>query len=458
LLCLLLLLLNAKVEGYFCNFLLLNDAGGNLLKCFLIVSCLLVLSSVSRGMIVQNLNFFEFFTIFLLSILALLFLVSSYDFISAYLVIEMQALCFYILASFRRNSAFSTEAGLKYFISGSFISGLLLFGCSLIYGALGSLNFNSLSLLLSFPLDTELNGLKSMVLLGVLFILVSLLFKVAAAPFHFWSPDVYEGSPLSTTVIFSVIPKVIIFSFLIKCVNTFSLIIFEFQEFFILIGILSVFVGTFFAIRQKRLKRLMIYSSIAQVGFLVAALGTNSLDGFVSIYFFLFIYIITSVLIWNYITQFYSSQKEVNLFERKNFSSIFLSNLSNYFNLDRISAVSFILIFFSVAGIPPLSGFLSKILILFGLINSDFLVSSGIIIIISAISAFYYLRIVKIIFFETKSTKINNQHVQTAFPTIWFDIISCTTAICLFLLVFILFYPEILLLGFQYLLLNTFGF
>ena len=375
LLCLLLLLSNTKIEGYLSNFLFLNDIGSNLLKCFLIVSCIMILSTVSRGMIVQNLNFFEFFVIFLLSVLALLLLVSSYDFISAYLVIEMQALCFYVLASFTRNSAFSTEAGLKYFISGSFISGLLLFGCSLLYGTLGTLNFNNLSLLLSFPLDAEFDGLKNMVLVGVLFIFISLLFKIAAAPFHFWSPDVYEGSPLSTTVIFSVVPKVIIFSFLIKCVNSFSLIVFEFQEFFIFIGLVSVFVGTFFAIRQKRLKRLIIYSSIAQVGFLVAALSTNSLDGFVSIYFFLLIYILTSILIWIYITQFYSSQKEVNLFELKNFSSIFLSNLSSYFKSDKIASVSFILIFFSIAGIPPLSGFLAKIFILFGLINSDFLVS-----------------------------------------------------------------------------------
>jgi NADH-quinone oxidoreductase subunit N len=456
--CLLVLLINTKIEGYFSNFLFLNDIGNNTLKCFFVLSCIMILSTLSRGMIVQNLNFFEFFTIFSFSIFALLLLASAYDFISAYLVIEMQALCFYVLASFTRNSAFSTEAGLKYFISGSFISGLLLFGCSLVYGALGTLNFNSLILLLSFPLDVEFEGLKSMILIGVLFILISLLFKVAAAPFHFWSPDVYEGSPLSTTIIFSVVPKVIIFSFLIKCINTFSLVILEFQEFFVLIGIISVFWGTFFAIRQKRLKRLIIYSSIAQVGFLVAGLGTNSVDGFVSIYFFLLIYVITSVLIWNYITQFYSSQKEVNLFEVKNFTSIFLSNLSNYFKLDKISSASFILIFFSIAGIPPLSGFLSKIFILFGLIYSDFLVSSCIIVIISAVSAFYYLRIVKIIFFETKNTRMNNQHIQTVFPTIWYDFISCSTVSCLLLLIFLFLYPEVSFLGFQYLLLNTFGF
>jgi NADH-quinone oxidoreductase subunit N len=456
--CLFILFLNVKIEGFFSNFLFLNDAGGNLLKCFLILICLFVLSTISRGMIVQNLNFFEFFTIFLLSILALLLLVSSYDFISAYLVIEMQALCFYVLASFRRNSAFSTEAGLKYFISGSFISGLFLFGCSLLYGALGTLNFNSLSMLLSFPLDGEFNSIKYIVLVGVLFVLVTLFFKIAAVPFHFWSPDVYEGSPLSSTVIFSIIPKIIIFNFLIKCINAFSLVIFEFQDLFILVGILSVFIGTFFAIRQKRLKRLIIYSSIAQVGFLVAALATNSIEGFVSIYFFLFIYIITSILIWGYITQFYISQREINLFENKAFTSIFLSHLSNYFRLDKISAFSFILIFFSVAGVPPLSGFLSKIFVLFGLVNSDFVISSCIIIVISAISAFYYLRIIKIIFFETKDLRMNNRYIQTIFPSVWYDINCSVMAVGLFLLILFFFNPEIPYLASQYILLCSFGF
>lgn len=456
--CLFLLLSNVKIEGFFSNFLFVNDSGGNLLKCFLIVNCLLVLSIIYRGIVVQNLNFFEFFTLFSLSILAMLLLISSYDFISAYLVIEMQALCFYVLASFRRNSAFSTEAGLKYFISGSFISGLFLFGCSLLYGALGTLNFNSLSLLLSFPLEGPFESLRYIVLAGILFILVTLFFKVAAVPFHFWSPDVYEGSPLSSTVIFAIIPKIIIFNFLLKCINAFSLFIFDFQELFILIGILSVFVGTFFAIRQKRLKRLIIYSSIAQVGFLIAALGTNSIDGFVSVYFFLFIYIITSILIWSYITQFYGSQKEVSVFENKGLTSIFLSNLSGYFKLDKLAAFSFVLIFFSVAGVPPLSGFLSKILVIFGLITSNFLVSSCIIIIISAISVFYYIRIIKIIFFEVKDLKMNNQQIQTIFLTNWSDLTYCIISTCLFLLVFFFFNPEILYLGCQYLLLNTFGF
>ena len=456
--CLLVLLLNLKVEGFFSNLLFSNDNGAILFKSVVIFSSLFILIIASRGVFLQNLNFFEFFTIFLLSILALLLLISSYDFVSAYLVIEMQALCFYILASFRRNSAFSTEAGLKYFISGSFMSCIFLFGCSLIYGALGTLNFNNLNLLLSFPLSDDLIYMKYMVMVGCLFIFVTLLFKVAAVPFHFWAPDVYEGAPLSSTITFSILPKIVIFHFFMKCISAFSQIFYEFQYLFLVIGLLSIFVGTFFALRQKRIKRLVIYSSITQVGFLVAALATNTVDGFVAIYFFLFIYIITSVLLWGYITEFYSAQQEVNLFHKNFLSPLFLSSLSNYFKLNKMGAFSLMIVFFSIAGVPPLSGFLSKIFILFGLIESDYWLISVVIVLISSISVFYYIRVIKILFFETKDLKVNNQNIQTSFAVNLFDLYYCLIAFGLYMLFFFFIFPEIPMLVSYYIVLSTFGF
>jgi len=329
--CLFCLLTNLKIEGFFSNFLLLNDESGRIVKILFIFSCLISLFVVFRSFVLQNLNFFEYFSVFLLSVLALMLLASSCDLISAYLVIEMQALCFYILASFRRNSAFSTEAGLKYFISGAFISGLFLFGCSLIYGGLGTLNFNSLNLLLAFSLNGEFLYIKYLVLTGVLLVTITLFFKVSAAPFHFWSPDVYEGSPLSSTIIFSIIPKIVTFSFFIKWVCLISDIFYDIKDLFVVVGVISVYVGTFFALKQKRMKRLVIYSSIAQIGFLIAALSTNSVDGFASIFFFLMVYIITSVLVWNHISLFYSFQNQVNSFSGRTSTPLFLSSLSNFF-------------------------------------------------------------------------------------------------------------------------------
>jgi len=295
--CVLILLLNLKIEGHFSNFLFVNDAGGRIAKILFIVTCLLALPTVLRGYIVQNLNFFEYFIILSLAFFSSLLLLSVYDLISGYLVIEMQALAFYVLASYKRDSAFSTEAGLKYFISGSFISGIFLLGCSFIYGSVGTLNFNDLSLLLSFQLDNSLANLNFFLLLGVLLVVFTLLFKISAAPFHFWSPDVYDGSPLATTVVFSIFPKVIIFTFFIRWISAISNVFFDIKFIFILIGILSIIFGTFFAIKQKRLKRLIIFSSIVQVGFMIAALSQYSIDGMVSLYYFLIIYILSSVLI-----------------------------------------------------------------------------------------------------------------------------------------------------------------
>lgn len=155
LVCLFFLYSNLKIEGFFSNFLFINDESSKILKMLTLFVCFFTLNIVFQSFSLQRLNFFEFFIIFLLSLFSLLLLISSSDLISFYLVIEMQSLCFYILASFKRDSAFSTEAGLKYFISGAFISGVFLFGSSLIYGVLGTLNFNAMNLLLAFPLSSS---------------------------------------------------------------------------------------------------------------------------------------------------------------------------------------------------------------------------------------------------------------------------------------------------------------
>jgi NADH-quinone oxidoreductase subunit N len=214
--CVLILLLNLRIECHLANFLFINDAGGCFAKTLFIITCLMTLSVIFRSFVLQKLNFFEYYVILSLALFASLLLFSVFDLISAYLVIEMQALAFYVLASYKRNSSFSTEAGLKYFISGSFISGIFLLGCSLIYGAVGTLNFNDLSLLLSFKLNGSLENLNYILTLGVLLIVFTLLFKISAAPFHFWSPDVYDGSPLATTIVFSIFPKLVIFTLFVR--------------------------------------------------------------------------------------------------------------------------------------------------------------------------------------------------------------------------------------------------
>lgn len=439
------LLLNLKIEGFFSNFLFFNDYGTKIIKIIFVLISVFALTFIFKAFSIQTLNFFEFFIILLFSILSSFFLISSYDLLSSYLAIEMQALCFYILASFKRNSAFSTEAGLKYFISGAFISCIFLLGASILYGSLGTLNLNYINLLLSFPFENDFENLKYFVILGSLFIIITLFFKVSAAPFHFWSPDVYEGSPLSSTLIFSILPKIVIFSFLVRWVFAVSNIFFFIKELFLIIGILSVVIGTFFSLKQKKIKKLIIYSSIAQIGFPIAALGSGSYSSYVFIYFFIITYMLTSILIWGNFVIMHNSQKSLNTFFNTNSISLFLSSFSNLFVANKLWSFSFVFIFFSIAGIPPLLGFLSKAFIILCLIEGEQLFTAISLVIISSISVFYYIRIIKIIFFEISSLKKNNNKFMQLISTN-IEVETLIFSVFLFLLLFLFMYPSLLLL------------
>ena len=442
--CLILLYLNLKIEGVFLNFLFLNDESTKLSKILILIFSVLTLGVISKSFSVQNLNFFEFFIIFLLSLLSLLLIISAYDFISFYLLIEMQTLCFYVLSTFKRSSAFSTEAGLKYFISGSFISGFFLFGVSLLYGCLGTVNINNINLLLSFPInsiDTDIS-LRYIIDTSLIFIVVTLLFKIGCAPFHFWSPDVYEGSPLSSTIIFSILPKISVFYFFVKVICSLNFFFLDLQEVLLCFGLFSTIVGTFFALSQTRLKRLVIYSSIAQIGFLVISLSINTLQSFTSMYFFLFIYLITSILVWGHITAFYCFQSTIYLFYSRFSTSLFLSSLSNFFQLNNLWSFSFIVILFSIAGIPPLTGFLGKLMILLELINSNFFISSIILIIISSISVFYYIKLIKLMFFEPKVSGLNMEHFQIISSDLSMNSLYSVFVFCLLFLILTFFFPS----------------
>lgn len=444
LVCVMLLLWNNRIEGFFFNFLFLNDLSTKTAKLLSIVIFLLAFFSIFRSFINQNLNFFEYFIILTISILSMLLLISASDFLSLYLVIEMQSLAFYALACFKRNSAFSTEAGLKYFISGSFMSGIYLLGCSIIYSLVGTLTFNNLNLLLSIPFSDFLAVERNLMVLGMFFIIVFFLFKVSAAPFHFWSPDVYEGSPLCSTIVFSIMPKLAFFYIFFKCVCI-SFFLTEIKYTLLASGFLSIFIGSFFALKQKRFKRLIIFSSIAQVGFLVTALFNPSYNSLISVYFFIVVYLLTSILIWTHLSLLLTFQKRINVFNDSFEVPIYLSSLSNFFRINRIWSLSYVIIFFSLSGIPPLVGFFSKVLIVYSLIESKNIICSFIIIALSTISVFYYLRVIKVIFFEKKIEQTINRS-QIIFCEPFFEYEYLIISFLLFLLVFLFFYPSFLIL------------
>lgn len=396
-----------KIEGYLGTYLLVSNDTISLAKQLFIGVSILTVIVIHQSHIFQKINFTEFYSLFFLSILGLLLMISTSDLLLFYLAMESQALCFYVLGASNRSSLFSIEAGLKYFISGSFMSGLYLLGVSFIYSSTGTININDLSLLLTFDLSSYNSEMVLFFNIGVILVIITLLFKLACAPFHFWSPDVYDGAPIYGTILFSVVPKIPLYFFLIKFLASLSQLNDLLSPILLYCGISSIVIGTFFALSQIRLKRLIVYSSVVQTGFLVASLSTMSLTGYTNSIFFLILYMITSLLIWGHFVIFYLFSFKTNFFFNKESNSLFLSTMGNLFKYNPLWAFFFVVILFSIGGIPPLTGFLSKMLVVFSLIAQNYFFESIVIVVVSSVSVYYYIRMLKVMFFEpTKKVQL----------------------------------------------------
>ena len=237
---------------------------------------------------INNIDKIEYPIIILASVIGMILMISSYDLIIFYLGLELQSLCLYILASIKRENQKSTESGLKYFILSSLATGLLLYGCSLIYGFTGSTNFEVIS--------KSLNSVNSGAIFGVVFVIVGLAFKVSAVPFHMWTPDVYEGSPTSVTAFFALVPKIAALSVFIRFMHVpFGNIILQWQTIIIFLSIGSMLLGSVAAIGQNNIKRLMAYSSIGHMGYALAGLAAGTNSGVQSLIIYLIIYLVMNL-------------------------------------------------------------------------------------------------------------------------------------------------------------------
>lgn len=407
------LLLNCNIHFSFSNNIFYNDQETKILKIFLLFFSILAINPIYYGFFLRKLDLTEFYTLFLFSILSGLLLISAGNFISIYLLIEMQALCFYVLTCFKRNSVFSSDAGVKYFIFGAIISSILLFGISLLYGALGTLNLQDINLLLyDFPLKEErFQILNVIIILSLTLICIAILFKLGVVPFHIWVPDVYEGSPISTTIILSYLPKIVFFNLFLKLFYTFDNAFKLIMPFFLITGVLSALIGAFFALTQNRLKRFLIYSSISQIGFPLIILSSVNLEAFFSIYFFIIIYIINSILMWTFYVFLIGTSIRKNSFAvHAHKNPVHLSDFNNLFEIDKRWALLFVFTLFSSAGLPPFAGFLSKFFVILQLVINDNNLSALLLLFIASISTFYYVKIIKIIFFEKMNVKNDNEN------------------------------------------------
>ena len=440
----LLLLLNNNILGYDSEIFFLTDLTAQSLKIFLCISCLLFFGIIWRGFVIQKLNFFEYFIILLLAILSLFFLASSFNLLSIYLCLELQSISFYVLASFQRNSIFSSEAGLKYFISSSLISGVFLLGCAFLYGGYGTLNLYDINILNIFGFFDNYQTVVNFIAFGNFCIICAFLFKLVIAPFHFWFPQVYDGSPLSSTIIFSTIPKVILFALFLRFWVIVSPTLCFSPTILFCIGVFSVFFGLLKALKQKRLKKLYIYSSISQMGLPLCALVDESLESFTIVYFFLFIYLLTSVLMWGTFILINNNQNKVYSNERanKNTYPLFISTLKHLTVNNSILAFVFVFLLFSLAGIPPFVGFLSKVYVYFALIQNNKYEIAAFIFYVSVFGVYYYIKILKIIYYENIILTSHFKE-QSSFESVNLDLDYTLCAVAMFLLLFLCFFPNI---------------
>ena len=348
----------------------------------------------------EKIHIYEYSLLLLLSVEGSFLLLMSYDLFIIYLALELQNLCFYVLASIKRYSSFSTEAGLKYFLLGAFSSSLFLFGVSIVYGIFGTLNLFDISFIIEFY-----EVYSSLLFISIFFLLSGLIFKLGGAPFHWWIPDVYSGSPTVVTMFFSLMPKLVYVFIFFKLFFLFFVFDYNFVNFlFIIIGISSLIVGIVNAMYQYRLKRFLAYSAIANVGYLFLSFSLSSFFGFFSSIFFIISYMVTVCLIF----MFLLSYRKNEFFEF--IDSFELSLLSNY----NIFVSLFVaLIFLSFAGIPPLIGFFGKLFIFLSFAIEHNYIILFLVLLFSIISGFYYIRIIRFIFFNTINDNVLIFNIST---------------------------------------------
>ena len=351
-------------------------------KILILISAFFVLLISKKYIVDIKNNKFEYPIIILLSILGMFIMVSSNDLILFYLGLELQSLALYILASIDRDNIKSSEAGVKYFVLSALSSGLLLYGCSLIYGFTGSTNFEEIANSRDFNVGT---------IFGMVFILVGLAFKVSAVPFHMWTPDVYQGSPTSVTSFFSVAPKVAGIAIFIKFMYLpFQGVLNQWQYILVFMSIASMILGAVAAIGQTNIKRLMAYSSIGHIGYAIAGIAAGTENGFKSTLVYISIYIVMNIGAFACILLMKRGGKYIEEIEE----------LSGVSKNHPMMSFGLLIILFSLAGIPPLAGFFAKFYIFMAVIESEMYTLAIVGLVTTVLSAFYYIRIIKIMYFD----------------------------------------------------------
>ena len=387
------LLIGTKSKAVVFEGAFIDDAFGRFMKVLTLLGSLVTLLMGQSFLAREKIDKFEFPILIMLSTLGALILISATGLITLYLGLELMSLALYVIAAFHRDNLKASEAGLKYFVLGALSSGMLLYGASLLYGYAGTVSFTGIAAAIG-------NKPEIGVVFGLVFLMAGLAFKMSVAPFHMWTPDVYEGAPTPVTAFFATAPKMAAAAITVRVIITaFPGITTQWQQIIVLISILSMAVGGFFAIGQTNIKRLMAYSAIGNMGFALVGLAAGTQDGVQGVAIYMAIYLVMTLGTFAAILSMKIGNRNVE-------------NVADLMGLAKTHpgmAFFLAMMMFSLAGIPPLAGFFAKFYVFNAAIHAHLFGLAVIGVLLSVVSAFYYLRIVKFMYFDEATVSFDKQ-------------------------------------------------
>jgi NADH-quinone oxidoreductase subunit N len=386
--------------GYAFSGLFVDDTLSHILKLFTLIGASIMLVYTRHYMKLRGMFRGEYYALILFAILGMMIMISGHSMLTIYMGLELLSLCLYALVAFDRDNARATEAAMKYFVLGALASGMLLYGMSMIYGMTGSLDIAVITNTL------QGSNLKNPVLiLGLVFIVAGLAFKFGAVPFQMWVPDVYEGSPTAITMLIGTIPKFAAFAIAIRLLaQGLAPMVGDWQDMLLILAVMSIAIGNFSAIAQTNLKRMLAYSTISHMGFLMFGLLSGNLNGYASSMFYISAYVLMTLAGFGMIL----------LLSHKGFEAENLDDLKGLNQRSPWAAFLMLITMFSMAGVPPTIGFYAKFTVLQAALQAGYIWAVVFAVLMAAVGAFYYLRVVKLMYFDAP---VNDAPILATFDT-----------------------------------------
>lgn len=372
--------------GYGFTGTFVDDTMSDVLKLMIYLGTSLIFVYTRQYIQLRNMFRGEFYALVLFSVVGMMIMVSGQNMLTLYVGLELLSLSLYALVALDRDNAHATEAAMKYFVLGALASGMLLYGMSMIYGMTGSLNISDIN-------NALMNGVSihSVLILGLVFIVAGLAFKLGAVPFQMWVPDVYEGSPTAITMLISSVPKLAAFAFIIRLlVQALPTLAVDWQQMLMIMAVLSIIIGNVTAIAQTNIKRMLAYSTISHVGFVLFGLMSASINGFVSALFYVASYVVMTLAGFGIIL----------LLSRKGFEAEKLNDFKGLNQRSPWHAFLMLIVMFSMAGVPPTLGFYAKFTVLQAALQAGYLWLVVFAVLMAVVGAYYYLRVIKLMYFD----------------------------------------------------------